>query len=303
VNECYQTEGERLFAAYLEQQLGLHRGRDWDYEPEIIAGSKRPDFGIRTTSPSLLLDSKDFADPTPSEMQAILSVRMRAFDPYVKIREKLNAAAVKFRRFKGRHPCGVILRSGFDVDEQTDDVTTIFASMLGDIGFSWPIDEDGNGRSDLGHGAFLDNGKMVNAKSKGPQNTTIGAIVVLRTVSLHDVAYEVVRPTVPAEPLRGRMERVTLATSAIEVRGLVADARIAGVRVHLNPFTMPPNQVSFPHDVFCGQVDEVWRYDFRAGRIECVFEGAALANAKVVGADVSRVVAADLVRMRASELG
>jgi len=121
---------ELAFEKYLTSQ-GL---KDWDYEPEISGKSQRPDYRLRYAASELFLEVKEFRqDPKQQLPQG------GPYDPYVAIREKIDAAREKFKNFK-EHCCSLVL---FNVDAwlvHLDDFWIMLGSMLGDLGFSFPVD-------------------------------------------------------------------------------------------------------------------------------------------------------------------
>lgn len=287
----FQNELEADFAEYLEQVLGLRRGDGWEYEPEIVGAAKRPDFAIpRSAARPLLLDAKQF-DPPSADAWRQETAGPRAFNPYAGARAKIDEGRRKFREFKGRFPCGVVLRSGALAEQCLDDPMMVFGSMLGSLGVQWPVDETGTAHPDRGGQAFLGGGRMIDGKRRTPQNTTLGALLVLRRVPAYGRALRMALARRPRDGRRSfeEIHAITLRVAEeLHRRGVTERPPILGVRVHLNPFTSPPHQVAFPHEAFVGPVDEVWSYDVMHREVRLEFRGAELVRTDRVAMEVAQ---------------
>ncbi len=109
-----KTAGELLFESYLAS-IGLGPGH-FEYEPSI--GRKAPDYLVHGVQ-EVLCEVEDFGEGDLDRKIAEIPVgqaRGGAFEPHVRIREKLEAAARQLREFKNRYPAVVVLHNpGFFV--------------------------------------------------------------------------------------------------------------------------------------------------------------------------------------------
>jgi hypothetical protein len=107
-----------------------------------------------------------------------------AYNPYPRIREKIEEGRKKFKEFKG-YPCSLVLKNNGNAFVHLETPDIMLGSMYGDAGFRVPV-WVGNGRMpserpDLER-AFLGGGKMI--RPTRHQNTTISAIITLRHVGV-----------------------------------------------------------------------------------------------------------------------
>jgi len=156
-----------------EKYLASQDLNDWDYEPEISGKNQRPDYRLRYAATDLFLEVKEFRQgPKQQPPQG------GAYDPYTAIREKIDSAREKFKNFK-EQCCSLVL---FNVDAwlvHLDDFWIIAGAMLGDLGFSFPVDMETGSAVGEPTWAFLKRGKMIDYKHLRPQNTTISAVIAL----------------------------------------------------------------------------------------------------------------------------
>src|SRR5215467_12052481 len=173
----YKNVSERAFEKYLTTQ-GLE---DWDYKPEISGKTHRPDYRLRYAATELFLEVKEFRqDPKQHLPQG------GPYDPYTAIREKIDAAREQFKNFK-EHCYSLAL---FNVDTwlvHLDDFWIMLGSMLGDLGFSFPVDMETGSAVGEPTWAFLKRGKMIDYKHLRPQNTTISALIALTPLASETV--------------------------------------------------------------------------------------------------------------------
>jgi hypothetical protein len=86
-----------------------------------------------------------------------------AYNPYPRIREKIEEGRKKFKEFKG-YPCSLVLKNNGNAFVHLETPDIMLGSMYGDAGFRVPV-WVGNGRMpserpDLER-AFLGGGKMI----------------------------------------------------------------------------------------------------------------------------------------------
>src|SRR5215469_401266 len=164
-----------------EKYLASQDLNDWDYEPEISGKNQRPDYRLRYAATDLFLEVKEFRQgPKQQPPQG------GAYDPYTAIREKIDSAREKFKNFK-EQCCSLVL---FNVDAwlvHLDDFWIIAGAMLGDLGFSFPVDMETGSAVGEPTWAFLKRGKMIDYKHLRPQNTTISALIALTPLASETV--------------------------------------------------------------------------------------------------------------------
>jgi hypothetical protein len=167
-----RTEGERLFEQYLDEMQYIY-----EFEKEFEGKKKRPDYTVTRGSSTFLFDAKDFDPTTP--------VRgFSQFDPYFRLRQRIDDGRKKFKEFK-EFPCCIVLRNTGNVFVNVETPAIVLGAMYGDAGFKIPV-YVGPGVSSMppppSQRAFLEGGKMVHKQK--PQNTTISALVTLRYVAV-----------------------------------------------------------------------------------------------------------------------
>jgi hypothetical protein len=161
------THGELLFQDYLNAM------RDpYEFEKEFPGKKKRPDYTVNRNG-VFLFDVKDFEPSMP-----IVS-GFSAYDPYPRIREKIDQGRKKFKEFKD-YPCSLVLKNNGNALVHLENPAIMLGSMYGDAGFTVPV-YVGDGpmpseRPDVSR-AFLHRGKMILADRF--HNTTISALITL----------------------------------------------------------------------------------------------------------------------------
>jgi hypothetical protein len=159
------TTGELLFQDYLD---AMHYS--YEFEREFAGKGKRPDYTV-TKSGLFLFDVKDFERHTP--------LGFGFYDPYPRIREKIEEGREKFQEFK-EFPCSLVLKNNGNVLVDLETVDIMLGSMYGDSGFSFPVDTSHGVAVGPITPAFLGRGKMI--RPTHVQNTTISALITLRQV-------------------------------------------------------------------------------------------------------------------------
>jgi hypothetical protein len=248
-----RTTSELLFEEYLK----LNRV-DFDYEPEIPGSSQRPDFRLGPAERVAFVEVKEFA---PSRTPPIASFGF--FDPYPPIREKINSAARKFRYLKN-FPCSLLLCNVGGQLIMLDAPDIVMGSMLGDLGLQFRINVTTGGAAEEPEPTFLGRGKMRDYKRNQPQNTTIGAILVLERFELGVKQFAVDEHQLEIE--KGRP------LTDVEFQDLLrgASRTVLRVKYHENPYA----RVRFPSDHFRGPFDEHWTW--KEGVLERSFVGSEL---------------------------
>jgi hypothetical protein len=174
VDNKIRTAGEIAFESYLASAA-----IPFEFEREHAGKSKRPDYTIEWNGQTIVLDVKDFA---PAKT---FSFGAQAFDPYIRIREKIEQGRDKFTQFK-EYCCGLVLYNAGHPFAMLDQDYVMLGSMYGDSGFTFPMNTiTGAGDARQMKPAFLDRGKMLRPNRSTPQNTTISALITLDLIRPH----------------------------------------------------------------------------------------------------------------------
>ena len=165
------TLGELLFQDYLAAM-----GYSYEFEKPFPGRKKRPDYTVNRNG-VFLFDVKDFDPCMPS-------LGFGAYDPYPRIREKIDEGREKFKEFKD-YPCSLVLKNNGNAFVHLETPDIMLGSMYGDAGFTMPVWlGDGPMPSERPEAkrAFLGGGKMI--RPRRHQNTTISAIITLRHINV-----------------------------------------------------------------------------------------------------------------------
>jgi hypothetical protein len=169
-----KTAGEEVFETYLDCV-----SVPFEFEKEHRGKRKRPDYTIVWKEHTVVLDVKDFEPPTN------IGTGPQSFDPYTRIREKIDQGRGKFSEFK-EYPCGLVLYNRGDPFVQLSEDCIMLGAMYGDSGFTFPFNlHTGMGDSGQMKPAFLGRGKMIRPRRPTPQNTTISALITLDRIRPH----------------------------------------------------------------------------------------------------------------------
>ena len=250
----------------LEGYLRARGHNDFDFEPAILGTSRRPDYRLRWEGGDVLLEVKEFRG-TPEAFHAGFGY----FDPYRPLREKIDAARDKFSKLK-QHCCCLVL---YNVDKPLIllDWQHIYGAMLGDLGWSVPLDLPGRAAPEEAEirSIFTRGGKMHRERVGVPvaaQNQTVSGIIVLGRVAAGEKLFDAAMQA--REEREGRsIEWDERLQELGMVSGTRCDFRRRPLRVvvHENPYARMP----IPAELFKGPWDE--RYGARDGRIQQLFQG------------------------------
>ncbi len=169
---------EKLFSDYLNS-IGLY----WDYERAW--GTRKPDFTVYTDTQKqniLAVVEVETIEMNKEEWKRAESGIGSSIDPYGRIREKINIARKQLKYAK-EHPCLLVIINGsFTLDSPL----IVLSSMLGDLAIQIPLRKDGGPIKGKERNILGENGKMVDAKHRQAQNTTITAIGILKLEKTDD---------------------------------------------------------------------------------------------------------------------
>jgi hypothetical protein len=172
------------------------------------------------------------------------------FDGYGPIRAKISKAIKQFKHYRD-YSCSLVLANPNAAFVMLSYPWAILGSMFGDLGVQFPVGS--SAPANVPHRqVYLGGGRMRNPKSRGPQNTTISAVVSLiyynvhqqlLLIRLHRQASELGRSLTPDE----LMELV----ASVPVRGPQSVLRVT---VYENPDARIPLNPG----LFRGPFDERW---------------------------------------------
>jgi hypothetical protein len=252
------TSGELLFQQYLDAMK-----YPYEFEKEFSGKSQRPDYTV-TKDGVFLFDVKDFDPYMPAGFSQ--------YDPYPRIREKIDQGRKKFKQFK-EFSCSIVMKNNGNVFVHLDSTDIMLGSMYGDAGFSIPIDI-GLGRcaGDI-EPKFLHRGKMV--RRAKIHNTTISALITLRHVP---VGMHRFRQMVKKFPNISMDE--TLAAAAERFPNFEYGEKQLGVIVWENAFARIP----LSRELFTGSFDQRWGCE--DGQHCVVFTGEKLAALEIKSEEI-----------------
>jgi hypothetical protein len=258
------TTGELLFQDYLEAMQ-----YSYGFERAFPGKSKRPDYTV-TKNGVFLFDVKDFA---PCNI-----LGFGAYDPYSRIREKIEEGRRKFKEYK-EFPCSIVLWNNGRPLLHLHKPGIVLGAMYGDTGFKLPIDiATGTACGEL-EPAFLGRGKMLRyGDGDNAKNKTISALITLRHVRVGDLRSDRIwKERKRIDKSFGKLDPITAVQEVFDEAAkrypnFDAEETQLGVIVWENAVARIP----LSRDLFTGPYDERWGYEDRHQRI--VFRGEKLAG-------------------------
>lgn len=274
-----KNESELLFEQYMATS-GLF---DFQFEKEFPGKNQVPDYVVSLADESeILFEVKEFR-ATIEDFRS----GGGAYDPYGRIREKIQQGRSKFKAFKDSCCCLVL----FNREKPLVDLRWqfIYGAMLGNVAFRIPFNPE-TGMHDPSMGmqqTFAGGGEMLRYKGLQPiepQNRTISAILTLDLLPVGRIRFE--RHVAQVEQKRKIEGKPTLAVEEFlqildECRGTERDYSLTQLRgvVHENPYARQGTE--FPGDLFRGPYDE--RYGGKDGRIQRLFAGPGIVSLEEQG--------------------
>lgn len=254
--QMQNTQGEILFERYLASQ-----SLPFEFEKEHAGKSRRPDYTIEWKGQTIVFDVKDLDPPEK------LSLGFQQFDPYTRIREKIEQGREKFKQYK-ELCCGLVLYNAGHPLVSLERSDIMLGAMYGDSGFTFPVDmSTGVGDGSKMKQAFLGRGKMIRPKWSQPQNTTISAIITLVRIQPHFLyLLDLVREDPHRDNEAEIRSRVPNYDPELEVPRLI---------VWYNAVARIP----FPTDLFCGAYDThfgIVHIEDRAVTQDVTYEGSGV---------------------------
>ena len=264
-----RTLSEQIFEGYLE----INGYPKPEYEPALPQTSRRPDYRVTFGSNQLLFEVKEFSfSKEDSARFSGPGIRGGAYDPYKRIRQKIDDARVKFSGINDQVCCLVL----FNQEKPLVDLNwhMVYGAMLGPVAVSIPFNpSSGEFDSSQSKNVFSGNGKC-----SPNQNTTLSAVLVLEPLLLGDrrfrCHYNKLRREIvdhkPTWPELFELERV----EREKARGTERDPNLVQWRVvvHENPWASNP----LDRSLFCSRFDERYGDENHDGAISRFFAGDAV---------------------------
>ncbi len=258
------TAGELLFQDYLD---AMHY--PYEFEKEFPGKSKRPDYTVNKGGISLF-DVKDFDPSAPKGYGA--------YDPYPRIREKIEAGREKFKEFK-EFPCSLVLRNNGNPLVHLEKPEIVLGAMYGDAGITIPIDTTtGTARGDFTP-AFLGRGKMFRyGDIENAHNTTLSALITLRFVGVGQRRFDKIwqeRKSVDKDFGKEDLD-AAFAEVCAEAARRYPDFALEEKRLGVIVWENAVARIPLSRELFTGPYDERWGIEDNQQRI--VFSGEKLAE-------------------------
>ena len=264
------TLSEQIFEHYLQ----VNGYTQIEFQPRLPETTRTPDYRVSLGSRKLLFEVKEFhiSDQDFRGPRDANGVRGGAYDPYVRIRQKIDDAREQFKGIKGQTCCLVL----FNQEKPLVDLNwqIVYGAMLGPVGVSIPFNPGiGSFDQSKARDVFSGNGKC------GPhQNTTLSAVIVLEPLLLGERRFRCF-----LNKLRSEMSDRKLSWDELfelerserdKARGTERDPGLIQWRVvvHENPWAGNP----LDRSLFCGRFDERHGDQDQDGTIQRIFAGEAV---------------------------
>lgn len=264
--EPARNKSEILF----EQYLALSGLLDVTFEPQFSGTSQTPDFLVSLPDKkNLLFEVKEFR-ATAEDFRS----GGGAYDPYVRIREKIDQGREKFKSFKNFCCCLVLFNDGKPLVDLSWQM--VYGAMLGNLGFRFYVEKDGIRDGRPTEQVLTTGGKMVKYQEGvpvRPQNQTISAILALSFLPVGRIRFDAYIDEL--EEQREQQVGVEEYTTLIEeLRGTERDTSLLQLRavLHENPYAR--EGLEFPKELCRGPYDE--RYGAKDGTIQRLYAGKGL---------------------------
>lgn len=270
------VEDHTLSEQIFEQYLRINGYPNIEYEPALAQTNRRPDYRVTLGNEQLLFEVKEFLfskeDSARYSRVNGIGIGGGAYDPYGRIRQKIDDAREKFAGVRDQVCCLVL----FNQEKPLVDLNwqMVYGAMLGPIAVSIPFNPSiGEFDHSQARDVFSGKGKC------GPgHNTTLSAVLVLEPLLLGErrfrCHYNKLRSEIgdhkPTWAELFELER----TEREKALGTERDPGLIQWRVvvHENPWASNP----LDRALFCSRFDE--RYGDRDydGAIQRIFAGDAV---------------------------
>jgi hypothetical protein len=266
------TFSEQIF----EQYLRINGYPKIEYEPVLANTNRKADYRVTLGSKQLLFEVKEFhfskEDSARFSRVNGLGIGGGAYDPYGRIRQKIDDAREKFAGIKD-HVCCLVL---FNQEKPLVDLNwqMIYGAMLGPVAVSIPFNPS-IGEFDSSKAADVFSGK---GKCGPSHNTTISAVLVLEPLLLGERRFRCHYNKLRSE-IAGRKPTWTelFELERVEREKAMGTERDPGliqwrVVVHENPWAANP----LDRGLFCSRFDERYGDRDHDGSILQIFAGDAV---------------------------
>lgn len=265
-----RNASELLFEHYL-RTLNI----SFEYESRIAGKLKCPDYRIVGDDQVIFCEVKELREKRPRPRGAVV------FNPYAGIRKKIDEARKQFREYRD-HACVLVIHNVDDWEFRSWPYV-LFGAMLGDFGIQMPFDQRrGVILAEQRRPAFLDGGRMVDPKSRRPQNTTISAIALLSEFTIPNPEFE--------REIEGRTASLKSGLGCEPSSELRLEVRMAlygqlpltlGNCPRIEVFENPVARIKLPKHAFYGMYDARFEYTDRLRQFVRVYAGDGLKRTEV----------------------
>jgi hypothetical protein len=268
-------EDHTLSEQVFEQYLRIN-GYPFEFEPALAQTNRRPDYRVALGNKQLWFEVKEF-NISKDDFSRFGRVNVNgigggAYDPYVRIRQKIDDAREKFRGITGDVCCLVL----FNQEKPLVDLNwqMVYGAMLGPVAVSIPFNPSrGEFDSSQAKDVFSGKGKC------GPGlNTTLSAVLVLEPLLLGERRFTSHYRKMRAEAFDHKPSWDELfeweRAERDKARGTERDPGLIQWRVvvHENPWANKP----LDRGLFCGRFDERYGDQDHDGSIRRIFAGEAV---------------------------
>lgn len=270
------VEDHTLSEQIFEQYLRMNGYPDIEYEPSLANTKRRPDYRVTLGSEQLLFEVKEFTfskeDSARFGRANGMGVSGGAYDPYVRIRQKIDDAREKFVGIKNQVCCLVL----FNQEKPLVDLNwqMVYGAILGPVAVSIPFNPK-VGEFDHSQARDIFGGK---GKCGPNHNTTLSAVLVLEPLLLGErrfrCHYNKLRSEM-ADPKPTWTELFEMERAEREkALGTERDPGLIQWRVvvHENPWASNP----LDRGLFCSRFDERYGDRDNDGTIDRIFAGDAV---------------------------
>jgi len=253
------TASERMFEMYLSS----NGYTGWTHEQPTLGKPTTPDYHLRFGHLDLYFDVKEFENDDP-----VHHAEDGAYDPYRRLREKVNQAARQFKHYR-EFSCSLVLSDPNAARVDIDAPEIVIGTMFGNIGFSVPFGDSADPRASARR-VFTTGGKMVDYKHGTAWNTTFSSIISLVPYPVRRKRLLIARDKRKREAGRELMHEEWRATAKSVLT--TDEDTVVRIVVYENPYARIP----LPATLFRGPFDERWGAD--GDLIRRVFVGDLLAE-------------------------
>jgi excisionase family DNA binding protein len=234
-----QNISELLFEEYLSN-AGY---ADVVREPLIPGRSSRLDYRLGFNGQPLWFEVKEFAETEIGPGGA--------YDPYIKIRNRIGKAAKQFGEYQGES-CSIVFYNDRLNLAAIYSPETVLGAMLGNISIRVRVNVETGQEVGLTTTGFSEGGKLIHPNLKVPQNTTISAVIALERLTVGSREFRVA--VAEKEAAENRQLPWPEFLDWLQSDREKHERQVLRTLVYENPYAKVP----LPKEIFRGAYDERW---------------------------------------------